>query len=129
MSYCSVDGKGKLHYNNIVITSACSKLECGDGIPLRLKSLNLRFESDVVSNRSQTLSIEPLGIIQFESDVVSNRSQTNRWHSCKPHRFESDVVSNRSQTLFLSVYETLGFESDVVSNRSQTLHAQQCDQM
>ena len=34
------------------------------------------FESDVVSNRSQTAPLEPRMLPLFESDVVSNRSQT-----------------------------------------------------
>ena len=85
-----------------------------------LPSRNLRFESDVVLNRSQTRSALRRSALQFESDVVLNRSQTNPDSNYPETGFESDVVLNRSQTKKEEPIFSPKFESDVVLNRSQT---------
>ena len=59
---------------------------------------NLQFESDVISDGTQTdytvLSVQRL----FESDVISDGTQTKNRHVLCIRQFESDVISDGTQT-------------------------------
>ena len=58
----------------------------------------VKFESDVISDGTQTLS-SVLGIaFSFESDVISDGTQTLPEQDCFADQFESDVISDGTQT-------------------------------
>ena len=61
--------------------------------------LNLRFESRVVLDGSQTAIFRGACPIAFESRVVLDGSQTARRWSPRRCRFESRVVLDGSQTM------------------------------
>ena len=74
------------------------ELRYGDDSFIRGQSLNLRFESDVISDGTQTKRIAWNNFIQFESDVISDGTQTYKVFLMAHHEFESDVISDGTQT-------------------------------
>ena len=52
------------------------KLRYGDDSFIRGQSLNLRFESDVISDGTQTYYTDKVHEVVFESDVISDGTQT-----------------------------------------------------
>ena len=59
----------------------------------------------------------------FESDVISDGTQT-RPAVCEGYaEFESDVISDGTQTVTLGVKTVCRFESDVISDGTQTKKA------
>ena len=57
----------------------------------------------------------------FESDVISDGTQTNIHLQTYQRAFESDVISDGTQTLLCSRLHLLLFESDVISDGTQTV--------
>ena len=72
-----------------------------------LVALRCSFESDVISDGTQTFSlakpIKPL----FESDVISDGTQTCAGANKSKGEFESDVISDGTQTQIYSAKRTL----------------------
>ena len=62
-----------------------------------IESLN-SFESDVISDGTQTIQGKPTQANPFESDVISDGTQTIMQGQDAPIRFESDVISDGTQT-------------------------------
>ena len=56
------------------------------------------FESDVISDGTQTQNATDLHECQFESDVISDGTQTCDITTCLVSMFESDVISDGTQT-------------------------------
>ena len=56
----------------------------------------------------------------FESDVISDGTQTSDAGKLLPIQFESDVISDGTQTLCNSRRCRIEFESDVISDGTQT---------
>ena len=56
----------------------------------------------------------------FESDVISDGTQTSRTPRKHPYKFESDVISDGTQTRNVCILCLLPFESDVISDGTQT---------
>ena len=65
------------------------------------------FESDVISDGTQTTGVPRCCICQFESDVISDGTQT--FSLAKPIKplFESDVISDGTQTQIYSAKRPL----------------------
>ena len=59
--------------------------------------LNLRFESDVISDGTQAIFIKSRWIISFESDVISDGTQASTFKRTLCFVFESDVISDGTQ--------------------------------
>lgn len=59
---------------------------------------NLRFESSVISDGSQTRRSAQQVVRPFESSVISDGSQTHQFDNLYGVEFESSVVSDGSQT-------------------------------
>ena len=60
--------------------------------------------------------------MRFESDVISDGTQTYSLTTSKLQKFESDVISDGTQTLTLFRVMLSPFESDVISDGTQTNH-------
>ena len=60
--------------------------------------INLTFESDVISDGTQTFRLRQDKILKFESDVISDGTQTTANIERFPDWFESDVISDGTQT-------------------------------
>ena len=58
--------------------------------------------------------------VSFESDVISDGTQTHLQPFRIPTVFESDVISDGTQTMMLPKLPVLMFESDVISDGTQT---------
>ena len=58
-----------------------------------------RFESDVISDGTQTMVSDAKIIVRFESDVISDGTQTHRRLHSAAAQFESDVISDGTQTI------------------------------
>ena len=56
------------------------------------------FESDVISDGTQTTAIRIFAASWFESDVISDGTQTFHHPNPAPFLFESDVISDGTQT-------------------------------
>ena len=56
------------------------------------------FESDVISDGTQTKIPKQMYLLMFESDVISDGTQTMDVAEEKPSQFESDVISDGTQT-------------------------------
>ena len=67
-------------------------------------NLTLKFESDVISDGTQTPYIGIGRIHLFESDVISDGTQTFLHFFFHDFQFESDVISDGTQTPSLSLY-------------------------
>ena len=65
----------------------------------------------------------PVANHQFESDVISDGTQTRQYNMDKKYLFESDVISDGTQTQYTSTKNTTLFESDVISDGTQTQNA------
>ena len=65
-----------------------------------------QFESDVISDGTQTKADFRIIMIMFESDVISDGTQTKKGRSIIVPMFESDVISDGTQTpaLFYHLY-------------------------
>ena len=59
-------------------------------------------------------------ILVFESDVISDGTQTPRVDQIPPSSFESDVISDGTQTMAVMLQVVQKFESDVISDGTQT---------
>ena len=59
---------------------------------------NPTFESDVISDGTQTLATFNNCLIRFESDVISDGTQTFASVVRQKTEFESDVISDGTQT-------------------------------
>ena len=59
-------------------------------------------------------------VFWFESDVISDGTQTHIKRSIITNRFESDVISDGTQTNNNPSPHTVTFESDVISDGTQT---------
>ena len=59
------------------------------------------FESDVISDGTQTNLSEHVDVSVFESDVISDGTQTCKSLLRLAKAFESDVISDGTQTLLL----------------------------
>ena len=57
---------------------------------------------------------------QFESDVISDGTQTHIQHIIPVCLFESDVISDGTQTYTQRLALLPSFESDVISDGTQT---------
>ena len=57
-----------------------------------------KFESDVISDGTQTLGTADLLANMFESDIISDGTQTGEEFEVKGNKFESDVISDGTQT-------------------------------
>ena len=57
------------------------------------------FESDVISDGTQTKQKRRSTLRWFESDVISDGTQTGRTNSDTESTFESDVISDGTQTI------------------------------
>ena len=57
------------------------------------------FESDVISDGTQTEPRWVKTVAKFESDVISDGTQTADIPAVTPSPFESDVISDGTQTL------------------------------
>ena len=101
------------------------------------------FESDVISDGTQTQAFNHLYRSQFESDVISDGTQTYKLSSAQSHcvwewcnfwwysnltlalcglsQFESDVISDGTQTNSNVFQQISRFESDVISDGTQTV--------
>ena len=66
-------------------------------------------------------SIIPNPFLEFESDVISDGTQTHAFQCSKLCQFESDVISDGTQTNTISLNINLLFESDVISDGTQTI--------
>ena len=58
----------------------------------------MRFESDVISDGTQTVPADEQQSTMFESDVISDGTQTAAWRKPFTSSFESDVISDGTQT-------------------------------
>ena len=58
----------------------------------------MRFESDVISDGTQTQASVRYNYILFESDVISDGTQTFVIRKQRSISFESDVISDGTQT-------------------------------
>ena len=58
----------------------------------------MRFESDVISDGTQTCIRQLLAVPLFESDVISDGTQTRSRRLINHNLFESDVISDGTQT-------------------------------
>ena len=58
---------------------------------------------------------------RFESDVISDGTQTLQFSIFPKYRFESDVISDGTQTIPPMMLQPCWFESDVISDGTQTL--------
>ena len=58
--------------------------------------------------------------LEFESDVISDGTQTFDLQRAFGYLFESDVISDGTQTLKKCIKYILMFESDVISDGTQT---------
>ena len=58
--------------------------------------------------------------MRFESDVISDGTQTVKKMRMMYHKFESDVISDGTQTGSIKKVAALLFESDVISDGTQT---------
>lgn len=67
----------------------------------------MRFESDVISDGTQTERAPPMIDATFEGDVISDGTQTTASESCKIAWFESDVISDGAQTQIYSAKRPL----------------------
>lgn len=67
----------------------------------------MRFESDVISDGTQTSSISNNEQESFESDVISDGTQTGKDEIIKLPWFESDVISVGTQTQIYSAKRPL----------------------
>ena len=56
----------------------------------------------------------------FESDVISDGTQTSQLRINRAAPFESDVISDGTQTTLSAKKISEGFESDVISDGTQT---------
>ena len=65
------------------------------------------FESDVISDGTQTLRLIMLRPLPFESDVISDGTQTYYNFQQPQHLFESDVISDGTQTQIYSAKRPL----------------------
>ena len=59
-------------------------------------------------------------LLWFESDVISDGTQTRVFVRYVVGRFESDVISDGTQTLYKQKRTNRKFESDVISDGTQT---------
>ena len=59
--------------------------------------------------------------VAFESDVISDGTQTAKYKIPRYYQFESDVISDGTQTSTLSNLALSAFESDVISDGTQTM--------
>ena len=59
-------------------------------------------------------------VLAFESDVISDGTQTATLACKAEERFESDVISDGTQTSFKTCRAFAMFESDVISDGTQT---------
>ena len=66
--------------------------------PLYAAELLAAFESDVISDGTQTAVRRHPADTPFESDVISDGTQTNCDGIVEYSRFESDVISDGTQT-------------------------------
>ena len=66
------------------------------------------------------LTVAGLSLSPFESDVISDGTQTCCFFSCFTVLFESDVISDGTQTCNTQYDITNLFESDVISDGTQT---------
>ena len=57
-----------------------------------------RFESDVISDGTQTRKAAANQLSRFESDVISDGTQTTGNAAAAGNLFESDVISDGTQT-------------------------------
>ena len=60
--------------------------------------MRLRFESDVISDGTQTMKTGTKTLTPFESDVISDGTQTCAAACTDAMPFESDVISDGTQT-------------------------------
>ena len=58
----------------------------------------VQFESDVISDGTQTVIVLRVFGALFESDVISDGTQTIQFSGFRPGMFESDVISDGTQT-------------------------------
>ena len=66
--------------------------------------LSLEFESDVISDGTQTVFADSQTAELFESDVISDGTQTPVCFAAIKMLFESDVISDGTQTLHLRYF-------------------------
>ena len=59
------------------------------------------FESDVISDGTQTMGAQGNTTLAFESDVISDGTQTHQPQQQLSQPFESDVISDGTQTLVM----------------------------
>ena len=87
------------------------------------KLQDLRFESSVIFNGTQTELTVSLNATLFESSVIFNGTQTDKSTFEVGYMFESSVIFNGTQTDGDYICNECLFESSVIFNGTQTFLA------
>ena len=66
---------------------------------IAITGATLKFESDVISDGTQTKLAQQTLNVKFESDVISDGTQTKNTYNVLWIVFESDVISDGTQTI------------------------------